>query len=289
MRIGVLKLLYVVVFCLAFVSNNGIAQINGDKHILVAMRTIGHELMLDANDSTSLVLPIEQVDNEYKIQFDKEFTFEPRQLVATVLDVMEIAEITNSYIIQVEECVSKDIVYSCEVTDGFDHDYLPCARRGIPVGCYSVLITIFESENPIIVEEVVQSESSFLPYIFGFLLVGFVVVYLVKRNRKKEIAQSHLIKVGKYLFDKRNMELSLNGNKIELTSKEANLLFLLHDSANNTLEREVILKTVWGDEGDYVGRTLDVFISKLRKKLVEDSRIKIVNIRGVGYKLILDV
>jgi DNA-binding response OmpR family regulator len=48
------------------------------------------------------------------------------------------------------------------------------------------------------------------------------------------------------------------------------------------------LNKVWGDEGDYIGRTLDVFISKLRKKLEADSSIKIVNIRGVGYKLVMD-
>ncbi len=63
---------------------------------------------------------------------------------------------------------------------------------------------------------------------------------------------------------------------------------MLHASANNALEREVILQQVWGDEGDYVGRTLDVFISKLRKKLEADTSVKIVNIRGVGYKLLVD-
>ena len=53
------------------------------------------------------------------------------------------------------------------------------------------------------------------------------------------------------------------------------------------MEREKILATVWGDEGDYVGRTLDVFVSKLRKKLEADANVRIVNIRGVGYRLVL--
>jgi DNA-binding response OmpR family regulator len=56
---------------------------------------------------------------------------------------------------------------------------------------------------------------------------------------------------------------------------------------NSTVEREHILKTIWGDEGSYIGRTLDVFISKLRKRLEADTKVKIVNVRGVGYKLIL--
>jgi DNA-binding response OmpR family regulator len=84
------------------------------------------------------------------------------------------------------------------------------------------------------------------------------------------------------------MNLSFEDKIIELTSKEADLLFLLYSAANNTLERKVILNTVWGDEGDYVGRTLDVFISKLRKKLEADSNLKIVNIHGVGYKFVMN-
>ena len=64
---------------------------------------------------------------------------------------------------------------------------------------------------------------------------------------------------------------------------------MLYNAANTTVERDVILNMVWGDEGDYIGRTVDVFISKLRKKLEFDSKVKIVNVRGVGYKLIMDV
>jgi DNA-binding response OmpR family regulator len=56
---------------------------------------------------------------------------------------------------------------------------------------------------------------------------------------------------------------------------------------DETIEREKILNVVWGDEGDYVGRTLDVFISKLRKKFSGDENVKIINVRGVGYKLML--
>lgn len=97
-----------------------------------------------------------------------------------------------------------------------------------------------------------------------------------------------LITIGDYQFNKRNMTLSHQDASIELTSKEADLLFLLYNSSNKTLERENILNVVWGDDGDYTGRTLDVFISKLRKKLVADSSLKIVNIRGVGYKFVVN-
>ena len=63
---------------------------------------------------------------------------------------------------------------------------------------------------------------------------------------------------------------------------------LLIAGANEPVDRNELLREVWGDEGDYVGRTLDVFISKLRKKLKPDPSLKIVNIRGIGYKLVID-
>jgi len=66
------------------------------------------------------------------------------------------------------------------------------------------------------------------------------------------------------------------------------LLSLLYASVNETVNKETLLNKVWGDEGDYVGRTLDVYISKLRKKLESDTSIKLKNIRGVGYKLIVE-
>jgi DNA-binding response OmpR family regulator len=132
-----------------------------------------------------------------------------------------------------------------------------------------------------------RSKVYFLLFIL-FVIFSVLGVYLWKKRHQPADDDSNILKIGAYRFDKRNMELSFKNKIIELSSKEADLLFLLHSSANTTLERDVILRIVWGDEGDYVGRTLDVFISKLRKKLEEDAAVRIVNIRGIGYKLILN-
>ncbi len=119
--------------------------------------------------------------------------------------------------------------------------------------------------------------------------VSLMVSFFLWKRRNKSTGDPNLIPLGEYHFDKRNTELLIEHQRIELTGKEADLLLLLYNAVNTTVEREVILNMVWGDEGDYVGRTLDVFISKLRKKLKADSSVKIVNIRGVGYKLVMDV
>ena len=117
-------------------------------------------------------------------------------------------------------------------------------------------------------------------------MTGIFFVFWKKRIPSK--SDPNLLTLGAYQFDKRNIELIWEQEQIKLTHKEADLLMLLYDSANTTIERDVILNRVWGDEGDYVGRTLDVFISKLRKKLYADPNVKIVNVRGVGYKLVMD-
>jgi DNA-binding response OmpR family regulator len=119
-----------------------------------------------------------------------------------------------------------------------------------------------------------------------FLLLAGFIGYAVRRKNPVE-TDPNLILIGASQFDKRHMVLSFENKKVTLSNKEAELLSLLHASANKPVERDVILQRVWGDEGDYVGRTLDVFISKLRKKLEADASVKIVNIRSVGYKLIM--
>ena len=83
------------------------------------------------------------------------------------------------------------------------------------------------------------------------------------------------------------MILHSKSESTELSGKETELLLLLFNNENKTLEREFILNQVWQDTGEYVGRTLDVFISKLRKKLEADPSLKIINIRGVGYKFVM--
>ncbi|MNJ90877.1 Sensory transduction protein regX3 [compost metagenome] len=125
-----------------------------------------------------------------------------------------------------------------------------------------------------------------------FLFLG-AFVYFRKKKPVAVISEDSspdpdIFPLGNYRFDRKNMLLVRGQERTELSGKESDLLFLLYSNANKTLEREYILKMIWADEGDYIGRTLDVFISKLRKKLEADPGIRIVNIRGIGYKFILN-
>ena len=94
-----------------------------------------------------------------------------------------------------------------------------------------------------------------------------------------------MLTLGSVLFDTKNRKLIINGNTIDLTGTETRLLLIFASSPNKTIERNRLQKEIWEDEGVIVGRSLDMFISKLRKKLEFDPNINIVVIRGKGYKL----
>lgn len=94
------------------------------------------------------------------------------------------------------------------------------------------------------------------------------------------------IKIGKYIFNHTKQTLSINSKKQTLTHKEAELLLHLTQKKNEVLDRTFILNKLWGDDDFFNARSMDVFISKLRKKLNQDENIQILNVRGYGYKLI---
>jgi DNA-binding response OmpR family regulator len=92
-------------------------------------------------------------------------------------------------------------------------------------------------------------------------------------------------KLGKYLFDSQNLTLVFDEDVRTLTQKEADVLRLLAQNQDHVLKREEILKAVWGDDDYFMGRSMDVFISKLRKYLKDDPSAQIVNYHGVGFRL----
>jgi DNA-binding response OmpR family regulator len=96
-----------------------------------------------------------------------------------------------------------------------------------------------------------------------------------------------IFKLGRYTFDARKQTLSDANDSTKLTTKESELLRLLCVNANKVLERNYALKTIWVDDNYFNARSMDVYITKLRKHLKDEEGIEIINIHGKGYKLIL--
>ena len=102
-----------------------------------------------------------------------------------------------------------------------------------------------------------------------------------KRDRQQ-------FELGDFTFDHRNLMLSHPNGERKLTRKEGEVLRLLCMHQDQVLPRELVLNMVWGDDTYFLGRSLDVFISRLRKYLKPDPRIAIVNVHGVGFKLVVE-
>ncbi len=104
-------------------------------------------------------------------------------------------------------------------------------------------------------------------------------------NAMEENGKEDIFEIGKYTFDFENMLLKSKDSEQSLTRKEAGLLKLLCLHKNRLLTRETALKTIWGENDYFIGRSMDVFITKLRKYLKGDPAIRITNVHGTGFKL----
>ena len=108
---------------------------------------------------------------------------------------------------------------------------------------------------------------------------------ILKRTNKQE--ENHLYSVNNYLFDFNTRILSFQGNEQKLTTKESELLKILCKNIGKEVDRNDLLKAVWGDDNYFNGRSMDVYITKLRKYLNQDDKVEIVNIHGKGFKLMV--
>lgn len=285
-RLNIALLLQAILFLLC---SQGFAEGTFDeKHREVSLRMIGHELLLRSGDSSSRVLPLIKQGNQYKISFESDFGFFPTDLIEVVDSIASHTQIADSYIVEMVECETELIVYSFEKNRFQSTSLLPCKGRVLPKACYSLFITIRKTPTPSTSTDKLEAIDPLNYMTIGIPAVLLLAAFFIFWKKKSASPPDpNLIRLGKYQFDKRNSVLLLDGQATELSGKEADLLLALSESVNITVERQLLLNKVWGDEGDYIGRTLDVFISKLRKKLDADPEVKIVNIRGVGYKLVI--
>ncbi len=110
---------------------------------------------------------------------------------------------------------------------------------------------------------------------------------LLNRNQTVRPTTPDRLPIGHYHFDYPKQKLAFNGKETPMSHREAELLKRLYEQRNQVLERSVVLLDLWGDDSFFNGRSLDVFITRLRRYLKDDPQVQIVNVRGVGYKLIV--
>ena len=248
--------------------------------VKIALRDVGNKLLLANQDSTSLILPVYKMEEtKYELSFEKALTVHPDSLVAIAAKSFQKANLPNQYQIEVKQCEDLEVAYSFLQFANQDKSIIPCSGRFLPQKCYTIEVRFFE-----------KITTSNTKIIWVILLIGGVFMALVffpKSIKVKEINYSNKnsISIGKFQFYPDENKLTVEVTEISLSKKEVELLTVFADNINKIIKREELSKKVWEDHGVFVGRSLDTYISKLRKKLNADENIKLTNVHGIGYML----
>ena len=326
------------------------------KQVNVIIRQIGHQLLLQAGDSTSRVLPVTESKGTFVLKFEKALVFNHDSLMKLSKALLPKAQFPSGYIVTVHDCTNKGIVYGFQLSNN-SPDVLACRGRSEPKGCYTIEFTFpdfyvnigqmkdengkliasanikpqelgskpedpktttFDSDIDTPAQEIQSVKNNLLKsnpksqelkmtgsaypiskmvYAGMLMLLGIGLVIWRSRKTLKPLPvqnENHAIvsesmpdfpALGKFLFDAKGQRLLLGGEVISLTDKECKVLKLLNNNFGELIHRDTLMQEVWINEGVITGRSLDMFVSKLRKKLSTDPDLRITNIHGKGYRL----
>ena len=152
------------------------------------------------------------------------------------------------------------------------------------------VILIFLGANPAI-ETITEAYSleadDFVRKPFILEELQMRIIAIIRRSRGLEIRNASAYRIGNYTFDVKKQILSINGAGAKITTKECELLNYLCEHMNSLVVREEVLRAVWKNNSYYNARSMDVYITKLRRLLKDDPRVGIVNVHGKGYKLLV--
>ena len=188
--------------------------------------------------------------------------------------------LSNDYIVNVLNCANDSVAYGYAISKNKKDDIVACLGRRQPIACYIIDIKFKPAGI------MTAKNGYFLGSLAVLAFVGFIFLRSVKRRKALPGSQlTGTFTLGSMSFNAETRKLMINGKNIDLTRTEARVLRIFALSPNEIIERSRLQKEIWEDEGVIVGRSLDMFISKLRKKLEFNPNTRIVVIRGKGYKL----
>ncbi|MBD2755881.1 winged helix-turn-helix domain-containing protein [Spirosoma validum] len=256
------------------------------RKVNLALRRTAHHLLRNAGDDTSRIAPVNQ-QNAYTFSVQLDRPFDYSQLPALLQESFRIHEIRANYDVAVLDCAHGELQLGYNFRDLTENKEVPCEGRKQVNGCYKLQVTFATSET--------ASQPPVLGWILalGVVMTGFGYVVWRKSASTSALGstsesnqqESRLVRFGESSLDCTTQTLISGAARHNLTYREAKLLRYLIDHANQVIERDRILKSVWEDEGIFVGRSVDVFVSRLRKLLQADPTVRIVAVHGVGYRL----
>ena len=152
---------------------------------------------------------------------------------------------------------------------------------------FPVIYLTARNQKDDIIEGFVTGADDYLTKPFSMEELLYRIEAVLRRSySSKEDIEQEVFSIGEYTFDTIRQMLSHKEDSIKLTTKESELLVLLCRNQNTILERNFALKTIWVDDNYFNARSMDVYITKLRKYLKKDPNVEIINVHGKGYKLL---
>jgi hypothetical protein len=267
---------------LLFANNE---SVHFSEKVNLAMRRTAHYLLIANGDSSTTIPPVEQIDaNTFSVKIGQVLDYE--KLPALLQTSLQMQHITTGYNVAVFNCENGKLELGYNFLDLDQKGGVPCGGRQNAKECYLVKVT-FDVQKP----ETAGSGQNWFMLSLGGALAGLGLIAWNKTRAKKvsemitEKPTFPKLEFGGSYLDIQNQTLVFGTHVQQLTYRETKLLSLFARHTNQVLERDVILKSVWEDEGVTVGRSVDVFVSRLRKMLANDPHLKIAAVHGVGYKM----
>jgi hypothetical protein len=284
---------FISVICVAFSVGHNDGYDSSRREVL--LRKVGHEILLQSGDSTSRILPVKKIaEHEYQVSFENSFTFQPDSLVNTTRRLLVNDPLASDYVVNVLNCGDSSVAYGYAISGNQKDDIIACLGRKQPKACYLISIRFQPAETTTARNGYLLGSLALLA-VMGYIFLRPAKPRSVLPQNRSAIPGAHptgfqnpsasMFTLGAMSFNAQTRNLMINEKTIDLTKTEARVLLIFAMSPNEVIERSRLQKEIWEDEGVIVGRSLDMFISKLRKKLEPDPTIKIAVIRGKGYKL----
>ena len=248
--------------------------------VKIALRDVGHQILLSNQDSTSLVLPVNALEKaKFRLTFQNQVSFEPGRLVSIVKESFQKASLSEYYRVEVVQCTDQEVAYSYEIKNEAEIDIIPCRGRILPKNCYTIEVRFTRRTTALF------NKQTLLYLLIIIIFLSEFFFYKSKQARISQENDENFAAIGSFYFYPDQNKLVKQAIEISLSKKECELLEIFVANPNQIIKRGELEKRVWEDNGVVVGRSLDTYISKLRKKLKDDDTIKLINVHGVGYKL----
>lgn len=269
-----------------------------EDKINLSLRQAGHRLLKAEGNLTDALAPVRRIsENEFQLRLDQSFNYDSLPVfLKSAFDQYEIAE---DYLVSVKDCEENKLVLGYARQDFEQRGDVPCGGREQDAGCFNIAVVFTDLAPP--GGGGWQYKLTTIGLLGTLAYLAFAVFSLLKnRGRRTEpplsatpeaVAETmppesggDILHFGRSAFDFSNQMLQTGETRQELTFREAKLLDLFCRNVNQLLDRNYILQEVWEDEGVIVGRSLDVFVSRLRKILRVDDSVQIKNVHGIGYR-----